>query len=300
VKHLDPIVGDETPEGLPKLEKETASVWVFAFGSNMERSVLEVRRMIKPAESVAAIAPGHMLTFNQPGLPYREPCFATIEPLPQNNTKDASNGGGGNSNSDKNEEQEEDKAHRPVHGVAHLMTSTQWEYYKETEGAAGQSDKGYGIVEVEVEAYDGRKFLASTLMTQPKTIAALKGRKAVPSLRYLTLLRNGAAEHKLDAEYQEYLNKLSHYEPHGLGGKIGAVLMAVVAYGLLFPAFGLMRIYRKVKGLHSVNKTGIVSRFYAWYFRFVFDSSWVIHELVRPILGCGVTAKAAEPIGGGK
>lgn len=297
VKHLDPVVGDETPEDIPKPEEEIASVWVFAFGSNMERSVLEVRRMIKPAESIAAMAPGYMLTFNQPGLPYREPGFATIEPIPNKNANGTSNGGC-NNKSEKSEDEENQEEYRPVHGVAHLMTSTQWEYYKETEGAAGQSDKGYGVVEVEVKTYDGRKFLAFTLMTQPKTIATLKGRKALPSLRYLKLLRNGAAEHKLDAEYQNYLNELVHYEPHGLGGKIGAVLMAVVAFGLLFPAFGLMRFYRKVKGLHSVNKNGFVSKFYAGYFRFVFDLSWVIHELVRPVLGCGVTAKVIKPVGG--
>ena len=259
-------------------------MWVFAFGSNMDRAVLEVRRMIKPAESVAAVAPGYMLTFNQPGLPYREPGFASIEPLPPSN----------GSNNNKDSKSENDDCHRPVHGVAHLMTPTQWEYYKETEGAAGQSDKGYGVVEVELEAYDGRKLKAFTLMTQPKTVATLKGRKALPSLRYLKLLRNGAAEHKLDADYQKYLNELVPYEPHGLGGKIGAVLCGVVAFGLLFPAFGIMRFYRKIMGLKSVNNNGVVSQIYAKYFRFVFDFSWVIHELVRPILGCGVTAKAVS------
>jgi hypothetical protein len=256
--------------------------------------------MIKPAESIAAIAPGYMRTFNQPGLPYREPGFATIEPFPYKNTNGSGIGGSNNKSGKDEEEEEEEVTYRPVHGVVHLMTSTQWEYYKETEGAAGQSDKGYGVVEVEVEAYDGRKFSAFTLMTQPKSIATLQGRKALPSLRYLKLLRNGAAEHKLDAEYQKYLSELVHYEPHGLGGKIGSVLMAVIAFGFLFPAFGLMRIYRKVKGLHSVNKSGIVSKFYAWYFRFVFDLSWVIHELVRPILGCGVGPKVVRPVGSSK
>ncbi len=278
MKHLDPIVGDETLEEEPQ---EKACIWVFAFGSNMDKGVLEVRRMIKPAESVAAVAPGYMLTFNQPGLPYREPGFATIEvlPPPSNDNNHANSG-------------DDTKSCRPVHGVAHLMTPTQWEYYKETEGAAGQSDKGYGVVEVELEAYDGRKIKAFTLMTQPRTIATLKNRKALPSLRYLKLLRDGAAEHKLDPEYQNYLNELVPYETRGVGGKIGAVLMAAVAFGLLFPMFGFMRFYRKIKGLKSVNKNGVVSKFYAAYFRFVFDFSWFIHELVRPILGCGVTLNA--------
>jgi hypothetical protein len=248
----------------------------------MEKSVLEIRRMIKPAESIAAIAPKYMLTFNQPGLPYREPGFATIEPLPSQNI-----GVNGSANG-KNEEEE---GYRPVHGVAHLMTPTQWEYYKETEGAAGHSDTGYGVVEVDVEAYDGRKFKAFTLMTQPKSIATLKGKKALPSLRYLKLLQNGAKEHDLDPDYQKYLNELVPYETHGVGGKIGAVVMAVIAYGLLLPAFVFMRLYRKIKGLHSVDKESLISKFYAKYFTFVFGFSWVIHDIVKPVLGCGVTAK---------
>ena len=260
----------------------------------MEKSVLEGRRMITPAESIAAIAPEYMLTFNQPGLPYKEPGFATIEPLPSN-TNNTSNG----NNSNKDGKIQEKEECRPVHGVAHLMTPTQWEYYKESEGAAGQSDKGYGVIEVDVEAYDGRKFKAFTLMTQPKTIATLKGRKALPSLRYLELLRKGAAAHNLDAGYQKYLNELDHYQTHGLGGKIGALLMTAVAYGLLFPAFGAMRLYRKINGLHSVNKSGFVSKLNAKYFRFVFDFSWVVHDFVSPILGCGVTAKPRRPVAAG-
>lgn len=263
------MVGDETPEDL-KVEGvvEEASVWVFAFGSNMKKDVLEGRRMIKPAESIAAIVPGYMLTFNQPGLPYREPGFATIEPL------DAAYPGS-----------------RPVHGVAHLMTPTEWEYYKESEGAVGQSDQGYGVIEVDMEAYDGRKLKAYTLMTQPKSIASLRGEFALPSKRYLNLLRTGAAEHNLDPDYQKYLNDMAHYEPHGVGGKIGSVLMGAWAFGLLFPAFGFMRMYRKMMGLHSVNKKGIVSKFYSKYFRFVFNVSWNLHWLLRPVLGCGIATK---------
>ena len=268
MKHLDPVVGDETPEDVQReaaaateKEEEVASIWVFAFGSNMQKAVLEVRRLIKPAESVAAIAPEYMLTFNQPGLPYREPGFATVEPLVD--------------------------GARAVHGVAHLMTPSQWEYYKESEGAAGTSDEGYGVIEVTLEAYDGRKLTAYTLQTQPKSVAALRGRAALPSLRYLTLLREGAADHGLDADYQKYLNDLVHYEPHSFGGRVGGVLMRAYATFMLFPAFATMRTFRKL----SMNKNEFLSRCFAKYFKFVFGLALGIHEVLRPVLGCGVTGK---------
>ncbi len=275
VQHLDPIVGDETPEdlkqereaaGVPTAD-ETPSVWVFAFGSNMKKSVLEGRRMIKPVESVAAVLPTHMLTFQQPGLPYREPGFATVEPL-----RDGA---------------------RPCHGVAHLMTPTQWEYYKESEGAVGLGDTGYAAVEVQLELYDGRKITGYTLMTQPKSLQIFKGRQALPSLRYLELLRTGAVEHGLHEDYVAYLNGMVPYVPHGPGGKIGRFITGVIAYGMLFPAFAGMRLYRKVFGLHTVKRTSLLSKMNHWYLSFVFNFVWVVHDVVRPLLGCGLSAKPA-------
>jgi hypothetical protein len=264
--HLDPVVGDAAPE-----ESDAANVWVFAFGSNMDKAVLEGRRMITPAESVAAKLPNYCLTFRQPGLPYREPGFATIEPL-----------------------DEGESSLLPVHGVAHRMTEPQWTYYKESEGAAGQSDDGYGVIEVDLEAYDGRKLRAFTLQTQPKTIARLKGRAALPSKRYLNILRTGARTHNLAPEYQAFLQSLRHYEASTLGSHIGALLMAIIAFGLLFPFFTLTRLYRKATGLKSVKTSSTFGRFQAIYFSFVFNLSWRIHEIMRPILGCGCTIPAEQ------
>jgi hypothetical protein len=36
----------------------------------MNKSVFQGRRMIKPAESVAAVLPGYRLAFNMPGEPH--------------------------------------------------------------------------------------------------------------------------------------------------------------------------------------------------------------------------------------
>lgn len=267
VSHLDPIVGDETPETVTGVEDREATVWVFAYGSNMNRDVLSGRRMIKPAESVPAKLPGYRLSFNQPGLPYREPGFATVEPAPAGHEQ-------------------------PVHGVAHRMTNTEWNYYKESEGAAGQSDQGYGIISVQLLAYDGRVLQAYTLQTQPKTIARLRGKDALPSKRYLNLLRKGAKEFALEQDYQDYLHGVQHYEPHGFGGRIGALITSIIGFGLLFPFFAAMRMYRKVRGLHSVNGGGGLARFQAMYFHVVFAFSWKLHDILSPFLGCGCTSKA--------
>lgn len=263
--HLDPVTGDEPIPSVGKEDK--ATVWVFAFGSNMDPSVLEGRRMIKPAESVAAVLPEMKLTFNQPGLPYREPGFATLEPI-----------------QDKEKE-------TPVHGVVHRMTEEQWAYYKETEGAAGKSDVGYGVVEATVETYDGRKLTAFTLVTQPKTLSLLKGKQAFPSKRYINILRTGARTHNLDPKYREFLDSVSHWEPSHIGGRIGSFLMGFISFGLLFPFFFLTRLYRKLNGLKNINPDSLFGRFQAAYFSIVFGLSWKMHDILSPILGCGCSVQ---------
>jgi len=223
--------------------------------------------MISPAESVPAVLPGYRLSFNQPGLPYREPGFATVEV--------GTDGGA------------------EVHGVAHRMTPTEWAYYKESEGNAGQSDHGYGVINVTLRAYDGREIHGYTLMTQPKTVLLLKGRTPLPSRRYLNLLRTGAEEHGLAPEYQKFLQNMTHYEPAGVGGKIGALLTSFIAFGMLFPMFAIMRGYRKLRGLHSVNNGGFLSRFQSFWFHLVFSLSWTMHDIMRPVLGCGCTTESS-------
>lgn len=263
VHHLDPVTGDEPVPS--SSEPDEANVWVFAFGSNMDKNVLEGRRMIKPAESVPAIIPGMKLTFNQPGLPYREPGFGTLEPIV------------------------DEKTEIPAHGVAHRMTEEQWEYYKETEGAAGQSDVGYGTLEAIVEAYDGRKIKAVTLITSPKTLSLLKGKQALPSQRYINILRKGAKEHNLHPEYQEFLSSVTHWEPSSIGGRIGRLFMGIIAFGLLFPFFFVTRLYRKLNGMKKMDPGSLYSKFQAAYFNFVFKLSWALHDILSPILGCGCT-----------
>lgn len=243
-------------------------MWCFAYGSNMNKAVLQGRRMIKPAESVAAICPGYKLSFQQPGLPYREPGFATVEPL-------GPEGG------------------QVCHGVAHRITPTEWRYYLETEGAAGQSDHGYGVIDVTLEAYDGRTIQAKTLQTQAKSIAWLRGVTAMPSERYLTLLRKGAEEHNLHSSYKEFLAQLKPYSPRGFGPRIGAFITSFIGYFLLFPIFGLTRLIRKVRGMHNVNPSSPLGRFQSTYFYYVFSLSWRLHDLLRPILGCGAATKTA-------
>lgn len=55
---------------------EPATVLYLAYGSNMAASTFEGVRGIRPLSAVTAAAPTLRLTFDLPGIAYREPCFA--------------------------------------------------------------------------------------------------------------------------------------------------------------------------------------------------------------------------------
>lgn len=66
-------------------DKREGTVLYLAYGSNMAASTFQGRRGIKPLSAVPVSAPTLRLTFDLPGLPYREPCFANtaVRKLPK-------------------------------------------------------------------------------------------------------------------------------------------------------------------------------------------------------------------------
>ncbi|CAK7237110.1 hypothetical protein SCUCBS95973_009836 [Sporothrix curviconia] len=76
-----PSVSEKTPlfassPPLPSQESKEPTVLYLAYGSNMAAATFEGTRKIKPLSAVTVSAPTLRLTFDLPGLPYREPCFA--------------------------------------------------------------------------------------------------------------------------------------------------------------------------------------------------------------------------------
>lgn len=211
------------------------------------------------------------LVFSMPGVPFREPGFASVH---------------------SEDEGVHDGDAPDVHGVVHRVTRAQWRHILETEGAAGtHDDMGYGVYAVEVEAYDGRVLPALTLRTLPKSIVQLKGRSALPSHRYLQLIREGAADHGLDPEYQTWLAGLTHYEAAGWRQRVGAALVGGVVFALLLPVFLARWLMRSARGHKTAGVTisSAQSPLMIRYFRWVLRLAWGMQELLRPLLGCGCT-----------
>jgi hypothetical protein len=61
-------------------EDESAGeeLFYFAYGANINKQVFSGRRAVTPIESVPAVLHNHRLVFSMPGVPFREPGFASV------------------------------------------------------------------------------------------------------------------------------------------------------------------------------------------------------------------------------
>ncbi|CAK7272350.1 hypothetical protein SEPCBS57363_005086 [Sporothrix epigloea] len=74
---LHPSVSETKPL-LSPLSHAQDTVLYLAYGSNMSAATFEGTRKIVPLSAVTVSVPTLRLTFDLPGIPYREPCFANV------------------------------------------------------------------------------------------------------------------------------------------------------------------------------------------------------------------------------
>ncbi|RHZ55538.1 gamma-glutamylcyclotransferase family protein [Aspergillus thermomutatus] len=214
-----------TPSLLPADQKaeDASKIWYFAYGSNMASETFRQHRGITPLAAVPVRIPGWALTFDIYGIPYREPAFSSISPIP------FSDSGTG----DENEKR--DPALPPVHGVAYLLDRRSWYSVVRSEGGG----TAYDEVEVLAEALrahacdeNGDLQLLGDEPNQPgrfHVTTLVRGYGPTvprcPSLRYKNIILDGAREADLPRKYRSYLATLPFYDPPRNGWRrLGAVL----------------------------------------------------------------------------
>jgi cation transport regulator ChaC len=142
--------------------------WYFAYGSNMHDSAFIERRRMRPLEWRVGRLSGYRLRFNLDGNPKGKAAPANVTPDPT----------------------------AEVWGVLYRITRREMLRLNSTEGVPGGA---YRPTWLPVEAADGRTVEA---MTYVATGNPEDGR---PSLRYITLLRDGARAHGLPAAWLRVL-----------------------------------------------------------------------------------------------
>ena len=150
-------------------------VWYFAYGANMHDSAFRERRGMRPKEWRAGRITGYRLRFNLDGRPKGKAAPANIS-------------------LDKEGE---------VWGVLYRISRRELVQLNATEGVPGWRYRPLWFIAEEI---GGNPLDAVTL------IADGKDQDGRPSLRYLTLLREGAREHGLPGHWVSFLESINHAE----------------------------------------------------------------------------------------
>lgn len=150
-------------------------VWYFAYGANMHDSAFRERRGMRPLEWRPGRIRGYRLRFNLEGRPVGKAAPANLAADPQ----------------------------AEVWGVLYRITRVGLVHLDSTEGVPGPR---YRQLWTAGEDVDGR---ALTVVTY---VAEGKEKDGNPSLRYLTLLRDGARAHKLPEHWIRHLESVRHAE----------------------------------------------------------------------------------------
>ena len=157
--------------GLPLDGGPDDTVWYFAYGANMHDDAFLERRRMNPKEWRVGRIENYRLRFNLEGRPKGRAAPANIGPEP-----------GGE-----------------VRGVLYRITRRELVRLNASEGVPGGR---YRPTQLDVEDDLGAKFVAISYVAE--------GRKedGKPSLRYITLLREGARAHGLPRDYRDFLERV--------------------------------------------------------------------------------------------
>ncbi len=149
-------------------------IWYFAYGANMHEGTFRVRRGIEPLEFRRGRLAGYRLRFNLDGEPKGRAAPANLECDPA----------------------------AEVWGVIYRITRRDLMGLDATEGVPRR--RGYRHAPVVIETAAGAAQAAITY------IADGKAEDGKPSLRYISLLRDGAKAHGLPSAYIRFLESVEH------------------------------------------------------------------------------------------
>jgi hypothetical protein len=252
---LDPAQLTQNVATSPSTAKET--VLYLAYGSNLCRKSFRQGRGIRPISQVNVLVPELVLTFDLPGLPYTEPCFANTRYRTSHGSKL-----GSSSDHANGERYHKDAWHKGLVGVVYEVTLADYAHIIATEGG------GASYEDVVVDCYvlpedpnqvvptkpSGDQLKAHTLFA-PEVPAIQGGRIVRPhpsyaqaSPRYLKLLRDGAEELRLPYEYQKYLHDLRGYKTTTTKQRLGKFIFLSIWVPLVLLVFRMGRIFADERG----------------------------------------------------
>ncbi|KAK7558622.1 hypothetical protein IWX49DRAFT_503950 [Phyllosticta citricarpa] len=258
-------LNDETISNLRDPHEARRTVLYLAYGSNLCHRTFEDTRGVKPLAKINVVVPELRLTFDLPGIPYIEPCFA--------------NSGRRNPGSAA---YHKDRWEKGLVGVVYEVTAADYANIIATEGGgAAYQDvlvDCYALTDPDTvpEEPESKPFKAHTLFSPPQdpekggSFQRPDPSYAQPSARYLKLITDGAEEHNLPQDYQEYLLNIRPYTITTFRQKLGRGAMLLTWVPVLRLLFSLQEVFKDGKGKSPKWLATSVS--------FVFKSVWVTYD----------------------
>lgn len=278
--HVSPI--NSIPPKLPRtslerlFSKTDKTILYLAYGSNLSAETFKGNRGIKPLSAVNVHVPGLSLTFDLPGIPYAEPCFANTcyrtSPAPEHTAPLPFS----------DNDYHKDQWKKGLIGVVYEVTPDDYRTIIATEGggasyqdvvvdcyAIGEGDKTVD------PAPSGSTFKAHTLLSPEDSSSGPVPRPdpsyAQASARYLKLITDGGEEHALPDEYMAYLYNLRPYTITTKRQRMGSVLFL----GIWLPVIIFLLAFTK----SFADKDGKIPQWLARGTGFVFDTVWVTYDV---------------------
>jgi hypothetical protein len=231
----------------PGVQEKAKTVLYLAYGSNMCNETFRGVRGIRPLSQVNVLVPSLRLTFDLPGVPYKEPCFANTA----QRTPDA-------------QDYHKDRWHKGLVGVVYEVTLADYAHIIATEGGGS----AYDDILVDCHVLPPSDTVPTSPVTQPfkaHTLFATGADRndrlqttgrivrpdpsyAQPSARYLKLITDGAAECRLPGEYQDYLGGIRTYTITSRRQEIGKTLFLAIWMPFIMLIFTLSRKLQDKRG----------------------------------------------------
>lgn len=249
---------NDTPFDLRELARSTSldsskseTVLYLGYASNLSAETFLGKRQIKPLSQINVVVPSLSLTFDLPGIPYSEPCFGNVR------YRDLS----GNSYTKEYRPQpphyHKDRWQKGLVGVVYEVTKADFAHIIATEGG------GASYKDVLVDCYallgdssqpvpenpSGASFKAHTLFSPPRVLRNDPS-YAQPSARYLKLISDGAAEHALPSEYQEFLNGIRPYTVTSNRQRLGQFIFLSIWLPIFAFLFGGAKLFLRKDGTY--------------------------------------------------
>ena len=277
------------------------NILYLAYGSNLCAATFQGNRGIRPISAANVWVPELELTFDLPGVPYNEPCFANTR-FRRKDTALAKLG-------DDVPATERDALIAPparsekgvstatalgwdkgLIGVVYEVTPADYAHILITEGGGSSYSDievvchplGRGDVAVpDVPPEDGSTFIAHTLLARGDRVNNnRRAGQAQASKRYLGLLQTGAREHRLPQAYRDWLAGLQPYTVTSWRQAAGKWLLALTWFPWIMALFLLQRWTADEKGRSRPWVAALLQRFFG-------GTWWSYDHFFKPVFGEG-------------